>query len=1024
MSFTTYLQRAFRSRKNSRPPHRVRKPRPRPELEHLEERLAPVLGALAIPAPVAPGTGFDGVVDLSGCTGALLSSGRHILTAAHCITDGSGAINVASVPVTFDLMGKSITMNVPQANYWIHPNWNGNTSAGYDVAILRLPSLAPSGPVGMGAERYPIQQVADEIGQTFRVVGYGNRGTGSTGMVVDSGGTKRSAQNVWTANANVLRNEVQRVSLTGLATGGTFVLHYSGQYTGAIPFNATAAQVQAALVALPLIGAADVNVEGGPALGLAWYVSFRGALANTNVPLMGGSAAGLMGLNPGVAVATLFQGAANAPAVGALTYDFDNGQARNDALGLFHGLGGLGLGANEGIQSRGDSGGPAFLENRVSGIVSYSRFGPDGLPDFDGEANNSFGEMAVMTRVSSFAGSINSQINGSHALILDMNFQHAGNNGVADTIEALRFGAYLLLRVNGQIVHSDLLTDITSLTIRGSNDRDIITVAGDLDETVVVQGGSGIDDLIVTGTSGADTATITSIEVELGGTTVQYSAVQHVRVETEGGNDVIRVRSTAGGAPVTVLAGIGNDTIIVGRPDNPFSAFHTLDDLAASVTVNGESGSDTLSVRDNWVAGFGYTYGISSTTVSRSAAQVIYSSIQELELVTRTQDDTINVTGTSSGTATTVHAQSGNDTINVRATGAGGPLTVNAGDGNDTISLGSAANTLNTIQGVVVVNGEAGTNSLTLNDQGNALGQTYLVVPNAVVRAPAVVVGYAGIQTVQLNASAGEDLAWVQGTSAGTAVGVNGGGGIDTLVGPDQGATWSLTAANAGAVAGPLLAMPASFSSFGNLVGYLGTDTYAFGNGVALTGFVYDLGGANNRLDYSAYATDVYVNLVLLQATGTSFVYGIQNVTGGAGNDILVGDHVANALDGGPGRDLLIAGGWDYALGALSHARDSLRGGSGDDILIAGFTAHDLNPAALAAIRDAWAQPASYASRVSDLITGAGGVPALNAGTVFYNHAAGGNTLSGNADLDFFFGQEVLDIDDRDPLLERFVELI
>lgn len=85
-----------------------------------------------------------------------------------------------------------------------------------------------------------------------------------------------------------------------------------------------------------------------------------------------------------------------------LVADFDNGLAQNDALGALIGKTGLGLGAIEGLISKGDSGGPAFIGNLVAGVASYTGrlSAPGAVPDVDNSSNSSFGEVAVWQRVS------------------------------------------------------------------------------------------------------------------------------------------------------------------------------------------------------------------------------------------------------------------------------------------------------------------------------------------------------------------------------------------------------------------------------------------------------------------------------------------------------------------------------------------------------------------------------------------------------------------------------------------------
>jgi len=87
-----------------------------------------------------------------------------------------------------------------------------------------------------------------------------------------------------------------------------------------------------------------------------------------------------------------------------LVADFDNGTSTNDALGQLMYRHDTGLGLDEGLIAPGDSGGPAFIKNKVAGVASYtaslSRGNID--PDIDGITNSSFGEIAAWQRVSAY----------------------------------------------------------------------------------------------------------------------------------------------------------------------------------------------------------------------------------------------------------------------------------------------------------------------------------------------------------------------------------------------------------------------------------------------------------------------------------------------------------------------------------------------------------------------------------------------------------------------------------------------
>jgi hypothetical protein len=79
-----------------------------------------------------------------------------------------------------------------------------------------------------------------------------------------------------------------------------------------------------------------------------------------------------------------------------------------------------------------------------------------------------------------------------------------------------------------------------------------------------------------------------------------------------------------------------------------------------------------------------------------------------------------------------------------------------------------------------------------------------------------------------------------------------------------------------------------------NLTGGAGADAFIFQSGGRLTGSI-DGGTGRNTLDYSAATADVTINLQMSTATGVGGTFAdIQNVTGGSGNNTLVGADAAN----------------------------------------------------------------------------------------------------------------------------------
>jgi uncharacterized protein (TIGR03118 family) len=121
---------------------------------------------------------------------------------------------------------------------------------------------------------------------------------------------------------------------------------------------------------------------------------------------------------------------------------------------------------------------------------------------------------------------------------------------------------------------------------------------------------------------------------------------------------------------------------------------------------------------------------------------------------------------------------------------------------------------------------------------------------------------------------------------------------------------------------------------------------------------------------------------------------------GGAGNDTIFAGGGPDVVLGGPGNDFLHAGlGRDLLIGGTG--KDWLFGNGNSDVLIGGETTHDDNSADLLAILAEWNSSDSYATRISKLKSGTGGLPALNSTTVLDDGVA--DQLFGGPGQDWFF---------------------
>lgn len=132
------------------------------------------------------GVNLNGVVLVNfsgvGCSGALISANQ-ILTAAHCTNNLAGTVSFVNSGNTFDV--------VSVASFTVDPLYNGDATAGGDLAILQLASNAPS-----YATIYSLYSGVYNFGSAVALTGFGTTGTGDTGAITYDQ-LRRRGQNVY-----------------------------------------------------------------------------------------------------------------------------------------------------------------------------------------------------------------------------------------------------------------------------------------------------------------------------------------------------------------------------------------------------------------------------------------------------------------------------------------------------------------------------------------------------------------------------------------------------------------------------------------------------------------------------------------------------------------------------------------------------------------------------------------------------------------------------------------------------------
>jgi len=239
--------------------------------------------------------------------------------------------------------------------------------------------------------------------------------------------------------------------------------------------------------------------------------------------------------------------------------------------------------------------------------------------------------------------------------------------------------------------------------------------------SVTDTGGTTTLDLDNTGDATSATATITSSAVHIGAAgAVNYGAgvtALNINGGAPAAGVTYNINSTQAGTTTTVNGGANTDTFVLSPTANDLS------DLAGPVVINGNGGTNSITLDDQ--LGAGGAYAIGSTTVTAPGfAGLTYGTITNLTLNSANIASTIDVNGTGTGGVLNVSTGTGGSTVNVVADNE--PVNLNLGD-SDVVNIGSTggAGTMAGILGAIDIIDTPSFYTLTFHDENDTTGNTW-----------------------------------------------------------------------------------------------------------------------------------------------------------------------------------------------------------------------------------------------------------------------------------------------------------
>ncbi|HYC47443.1 MAG TPA: type I secretion C-terminal target domain-containing protein [Burkholderiales bacterium] len=412
--------------------------------------------------------------------------------------------------------------------------------------------------------------------------------------------------------------------------------------------------------------------------------------------------------------------------------------------------------------------------------------------------------------------------------------------------------------------------------VRGSAFADTITGSDRTDVTEIFEGSGGDD--IIDGQGGRDRAeyqqALSGIVVNLGMSTA---------TDGRGGTDtLLGIEEVTGSRFNDVIIGGGGDDRLLGMNGDD-----TLNGGAGADVIDGGGGIDTLDRSG------GTGPQVVNLVTGTNGADVV---LNIENVLGSAHADTI----IGNGFVNRLEGRAGDDLL----WGGDGLDTIDGGDGNDTLSAALATGL---------------TSGITIN-LGGAVGQDIISnIENAIGTAFADTL-QGSVGNNQLEGGAGDDV-YIY----------NVGFGSDTIIdsaGSDRldivGSQWNdfVSVTYSG---GPALSAVAGGA-------ILGVELVTLDLGLNMgppPGSPPPMGFNLDTLSYAGSIFDVTATLGFSASGFTGAILGVENLTGGSGNDTLIGDGSFNILNGGDGNDTLWAG------DGLAGDFDTIDGGDGIDTLSA-----------------------------------------------------------------------------------------